>query len=174
VDNLPVNLRDLILGAAFNRPTDHLPTKLENIRFDSSGAQHSEFNKPLDNLPTNLQSITFIDFSVFDQPLDHFPESLHSLILYKLSPTETSVAASMQYMSTSYTKNTRHMGRPTKMKTCFNRYLCHLPARLKVLQIRDCFNKVLMHLPTTLEIVTLYCHKYVKVAALFCHTRICK
>jgi hypothetical protein len=174
VDNLPVNLRDLTLGAAFNRPTDHLPAKLANIQFDSSGAQHSEFNKPLDNLPTNLQSITFIGPSVFDQPLDHLSESLHSLVLYKPSPTEASAAPSTQYMSTSYAKNARRVGGPTKMKTRFNGYLRHLPARLKVLQVGDCFNRALTHLPPTLKVITLYCYKHVKVAAPSCHTKICR
>jgi hypothetical protein len=109
VDNLPINLRDLTLGAAFNRSVDHLPAKLANIRFDPCGILHSIFDRPLDNLPIGLQSIAFIGPSVFNQPVDHLPESLHSLVLYETSPNEASAAASTQYMSTSYAKNARRL-----------------------------------------------------------------
>jgi hypothetical protein len=171
VDNLPASLRCLALGTSFNRHVDHLPPDLTVLRF---GSTCSDFDKPLDNLPTDLQSIAFTGPSVFDQPLDHLPESLRSLVLYEPSPTEASAVASTQYVSTSYAKNTRRLGGSTKMKTRFNRDLCHLPAGLKVLQVGDCFARALTYLPAALEIITLYCHKHVKVTAPSCHTRICR
>ena len=68
VNNLPKELKKIILGYHFNQPVYNLPTGLQRLTFGCN------FNQPVDNLPTGLQRIRFSHN--FNQSVNNLPSVL--------------------------------------------------------------------------------------------------
>jgi hypothetical protein len=101
IDNLPTELKKLILGVKFNQKVDNLPLGLEMIIFAGIFSQpidmlpHSikyiylsgRFNQNIDNLPLGLVKIFLTGYN-FSYPIDSLPDSVEIIKLNPIYKTE--------------------------------------------------------------------------------------
>jgi len=73
LENLPNNLKILVLNGNFNQRLVNLPNNLRDLILDY------KFNQPLENLPESLRYLCL--HGAFNQSLDNFPDKLQTLML---------------------------------------------------------------------------------------------
>ena len=107
--NLPLRLEKLYLGIEFNQELDSLPESIRFVEF----AEQCNFNKPLDNLPSQLEYLNLQFQNKYNNTISNLPNSIkylelgeYDLIIERLPKqmTELHIASPIQFTPVEYEK----------------------------------------------------------------------
>ncbi len=133
IDNLPLQLKVLIIGNSFNKPVDNLPSSLERLCISGY------FNQPIDNLPSSLLYLN-LNCGYLKHPINNLPNQLKTLFLdnYKLNIDRLPISLKTLNLTNYYEKINNLPDSITYLNSDVNNlidFLVEFPKSLEVLEL---------------------------------------